>query len=278
MDKLLFAILFTILIIIGSKNFTLIKRYKQNKYYIDCYQNILHNKEHCYEDIVNYIKYEKTEEYKNKARIIQLYYELENDIDITNTFESLNIRYIFCKKGILDNSLVNLNADSFVFIILAMIKAYSKNNNKLVEDLSNKLKEIENFDKRLEYQLILAIEDALIGTKSAGCEFMKRVLDGDYTDYKYEKNMIGLYKRTASSILAFNNEDFDEYFRNDLHSYAKSLIGETMLKSLGIYETYKPIEEEEEKQEVVEEVEEPKNEEATEQIAQEETNKEENNQ
>lgn len=239
MDKIFFVFLVGILIYIGIKNFNLIKRYKRNKQYIESYKKVLHSEENCYDDLINYIEKEDSEEFKNKARIIKLLYEIDNEIDTTQTIESIDYINLFCNKGVIDHSKTNLNSDCFLFIVLVITKAYSKNKYDVIEKITNKFKQIENIDGRLEYQLIISLEDALIGSKVAGCEFMKNMLEGEYTQYKYEKNMIGLYKRTAAAVLSYNNEEFDEYFKNELHIFADTIIGENLLKSLNVYEKYK---------------------------------------
>lgn len=244
MDKLLFAVMALIIIYVTIKNFSLIKRYKHNKEYIECYQDVLHNKDNCYDRIKKYIDSEKSDEYKNKARVIQLYYELGNAIDNKELLDSIDLKKVFFDKGKYDKNLVNLNSDVFIFIMLAMAKAYEKNRIDVINIIVDKVKTISELNFRLEYQEISALADALCKNNDCGNTFMHSLLDGNYTDYAYEKNLIGLYKRIASSTLAFNNEEFEGFFKSDLHSFSKSLIGESLLKSLGIYNAYKPIDEE----------------------------------
>ena len=244
MDKLLFAVLAFILIFITVNNITLISRYKQNKTYISSYQDVLHNKENSYENIKKFIEKEKTAEFKNKGRVIELYSELCNDLEYDETLKDIDFKEIFCVKGKYKNSQVNLNSDTFVFVILAMAKAKELKKKGIIDTLINKLNEVEKLQGRLEYQEIVAFGKALTGSDDKGTEFMKGVLDGNYTEYAYEKNMIGLYKRIAATTLAYNKEEFDEYFKNDLYHFSKPIIGECILKSLGLYEKYKPAEEE----------------------------------
>lgn len=243
MDKLLFVIMIGMFIFILVKNFSLLKRYKQNKEYVDSYQAVLHNDENCYERINSFVEQEKTNEFKNKGRIIKLYCELNNDLDYQKTLDELNIRDIYYAKGKLDANQVKFNSDSFIFIMIVLAKAYSKNKNDVIDSLVNKVSELTELDNRLEYKEIIEFGNALKAVEDKGNGFMHNLLDGQYTEYVYDKNLIGLYKRIASSTLAFNNEEFDDFFRGDLHSFAKSMIGESILRSLGIYETYKPIEE-----------------------------------
>lgn len=243
MDKLLFAVMAAIIIYVTVKNFSLFRRYKHNKEYIECYQDVLHNKDNCYERIQKYIESEKEDEYRNKARVIQLYYELSNDIDNPELLNSIDLRSVFYSKGKYEKNLVNLNSDVFIFIMLVMAKAYDKGRNDIIDAFVEKVNSISELSFRLEYQEIIAFANALEKKEDCGNAFMHSLLDGNYTDYVYEKNLIGLYKRVASSTLAFNNEEFEGFFKSDLHSFSKSLIGESLLKSLKLYEAYKPVDE-----------------------------------
>lgn len=258
MDSMLFIVLLMILLFVGTKNITLIKRFKQNKKYIDCYEAILNDKEDAYDHVNEFIQTEKTQEFKNKGKVLKLYYEMWKDIDYKSTLEDIDLKSIFCKKDKIDNNLVNLNSDTFVFIILAMGKANVKNNSEVIDTLVDKLNEISGLEQHLEYQEIIAYTKALQNKDDKGNAIMNSLLDGTYTEYIYEKNMIGLYKRIAAAILDYNEQPFDEFFKEDLYNFAKSIIGESILKDLGLYEKYKLVEEakEEEPEEVIEEVQE----------------------
>lgn len=243
MDSLLFVVMFVLIIFIGIKNVSLIKRYRQNKEYIEVYQKTLMNEEDAYDAINKYIENEKSNEFKNKARLIKIYCCLNSNIDYSDALNELDLKAIFYKKGSVDNSLVRLNTDSFIFMMLSFSKAYANKDTKVIEDLDNKLKELSGLDNQLEYKETIDMAEVLLN-KSNDMSFFNSLLEGTYSSYVYEKKLIGLFKRIASTMLAFKNQQFDEYFRNDLHSFAKSKIGENLLKNLGLYETYKPIVEE----------------------------------
>lgn len=255
MDKLLFVVMIGILIYVTIKNVDLFRRYRQNKTYIDCYHSALYGEENAYEKITSYIDSEKSEEYKNKTRIIKLNYELNNDIEYEKTIEEIDLKSIYYKKGKVDNNLLKLNSDSFIFIMLAMAKAYEKNKIEIIDKLSEKVEALDGLQDRLECVEIKALVNALEDKEDKGSEVFHSLLDGTYSQYSYDKNMIGLYKRVAASMLERNGEEYDEYFKNDLYSFAKSVVGKDLLTSLGLYETYKPVEEKPAEQvEVVEEV------------------------
>lgn len=240
MDKLLFIIMTIMLCYIVYKNITIIARYKHNKGYVKLYQEALKNDENAISHINEYIDNEKSQEYKNKARIIRLICLISNNApEYENAIKELDLHYIFYKNNKVNDNLIKLNSDSFIFIILALAKAYENYRLNIIDDIKSKIMELDGLKNRLEYNEILAFIDAISFRNDKGNKFMHSLLDGSYSEYTYDKNLIGLYKRIASSTLTFSNEDIDEYFKNDLYSFAKTLIGESLLKSLRLYEIYK---------------------------------------
>lgn len=243
MDLFLFAVLISLLVFISYQNISLYKRYKRNSRYIEAYKKVLHCDEDSYEVIKKYINEEESLEFKHKGYIIQLFSELDNGKEYASTVKAIDLKQLFYTNGKLDNSQVKLNSDSYIFIILNIAKAYEKGNKDAIELLSEKLDEIKILEGRLEYQATKAFIRTICKDGDLGIPFMRSLLDGTYTEYQYDKNMIGLYKRTAATALAFLNEEFDEYFKNDLHNFAETFVGGCLLKSLGIYEKYKPVNE-----------------------------------
>lgn len=240
MDKLLFVVMIGLLVFISYKNFTLILRYKHNKEYIESYRNVLNDSENAHNIISNYIETEKSLEYKNRAKIIKLYCELNKNLEYTETLNSIDLKPIYFKSNKYDNKLVNLNSDSFIFIILSIAKAFACSKKDVIDVLIQKLQAIPELENRLEYQEVISFSNCL--TNNGGIDFMKGMLEGSYIDYVYEKRLIGLYKRIATSTLAYKNQQLDEYYVNDLHKFSSTKIGESILKSLGIYNSYLPLE------------------------------------
>lgn len=252
MDILLFVIMICLFGYISVKNITLIKRYKHNKKYIACYQNVFHEKENCKDDLDLYIESEKSDEYKNKAKIIKLYYELNNGLDFKDTINDIDFKAIYYSKGVVDKNQLKYNSDSIIFMMMCFAKAYEVNSKDAIELFCKKTEEYKELEIALEYNELLALAKALTNTDDKGSAFLRNILDGAYTEFLYDKNMIGLYKRIAASTLIFNMEEVDEYFRNDLHSFANTFVGEHFLKSLGLFDIYKV---EEPQQEVAENIE-----------------------
>lgn len=254
LDSMWFIVMIAVLAFILFTNFKMIKRYKNNKKYISCYQDIFHEAEGAYANLKEYMETEKNPCFVEKARIIRLYHELNNKYDYSESIEKLDIKKIFTRKGVVNNEEISINSDSFIFIILDMAKAYKTGEYKVIDELLNKF-DAKDYDYRLEYQELKALDDALNKRGDKGNTFFKSLLNGEYTNYVYDKNMIGLFKRIAAALLDYNVEEFDEFFKQDLSKFAETLIGKSIMSDIGIYDKYKVLENktEENKEEVKEE-------------------------
>ena len=239
MGLVLYFIVCVLMVYVFIKNLKMFKRYKQNRDYIEAYEDVLHNKENCYERINDYIEKEKSLEYKNKARIIKLYAELNRSLDYKNTLNEINLHDLFNNKnGRFDLKLMKFDSDCFVFIMIDMFKAYSLNKMDVVNNLYNKVKELNEIDNYIEYQEVSNLYKALSKKEDCGNKFMHDLVDGNYTNYMYDKNLIILYKRIACAILVFNNEVVDEYFNEDLKKFTKMSVGSIIMEALKLKDKY----------------------------------------
>ena len=246
---LFFGVMLCLLVYIAYRNFDLIKRYRHNKEYIDCYKEMLSGAEGAYEHVCRYVESESSEEFKNKGRVLKLYQEMDKELDSKQTLEDLDLKAVFCKNGKYSKQQVSINADVFVWLYLDMAKARRLSKFDILNGLDEKIREVTELERRVEYQTALAIYNALCEKEDAGVGFLTSLLDGGFATYEYDKNLIGLFKRFASSTLAYSGEPMEDYYRNDLHSFAATQIGSVYMKDLEIYDKYPPIEKKEENQE-----------------------------
>ena len=277
MDILFFIALLCLIFYVGYRNIVLLRRYRHNKEYIECYKKMLNDDENSYENICNYVKDEKIPEFKNKGLVLKLYEEMGQDIDYKETLETVSLKDIFYKKDKVSKQQITLNSDVFIWYYLDMARARRLSKFDVLNALYEKLIALKELENRVEYQLGIAIYKALSEQDDAGVGFLSGLLEGLYTSYAYEKNLIGLYKRFASSTLAYSGEPIEEYYKNDLHKFAGTAIGRNYLTELEIIEKYPPLEEpkEEDNQETAEEVIEEASENTAEEIVVTEENKEE---
>ncbi len=242
MDIVFFIALLCLIAYVGYRNFELFTRYRHNRQYIDCYKAMLNNDEDAYDKVCSFISNEKTLEYKNKGLVLKLFIELGNGMDYKQTLEDLDLKEIFYKKGKYSKQLVTLNSDIFIWYYLDMARARRFSRFDVLDKLNDKLFGLNELEVRVEFQLAKAICDALREKEDAGVEFLSGLLEGSYTQYQYEKNLIGLYKRFSASTLAYSGEPMEEYYKNDLHAFAATLIGKNYMSELEIYDKYPPFE------------------------------------
>lgn len=240
MDLVFFVALICLIIYIGYRNFELYRRYRHNKEYIECYRAMLNGSDNAYERIQKYVEEEDLPEFKNKGLILKLYMELDSEIDYRKTLEEINLKQIFYKKDKYSKQLVALNSDVFIWYFLDMAKARRLSKFDALDVLNEKLFGLRELENRVEYRLAKAIYFALCEKEDAGVTFLSGLLEGNYAGLEYEKNLIGLYKRFASSTLAYSGEPMEEYYKNDLHAFASTAIGRNYMSELEIYEKYPP--------------------------------------
>ena len=241
MDYMLFGFMVLLLLYTVYRNVTLLKRYKQNKEYIECYKAILRGDENAYERISGFIDSQKDQEFASKARLLKLYVELDKKMPYQETLNAINFKDVFYKKDKLDKSKYALNVDLFVWIYIVMAKARQMSGFDVLNELYEKVRSLKEMDDCVEYCATEAVYNALCEKEDGGVKFFTDLLDGNYTNLRYDKNLIGLFKRFAAATLAYGGEPMEEYYKKDLHSFAETLIGKTYLETLGIYDKYLPL-------------------------------------
>lgn len=240
MEYLLYVLIFAILAYVIYRNVSLYLSYRNNKGYISCYQDLLLNESNVLEKIDNYIATQKSEEAINKARLLKLYALIDNDKDYRETIEQLDFKPVFLENGKASKSKLSFNNDLFVWLYLCLAKARNTSKFDVMETLNEKIEEL-HLDNRLEIKQCNAIYNALSENDTSGVDFLNDILQGNYIDYEYDKQLIGLYKRFAAATLAYSGEPLEDYFREDLRKFASTMIGQNYLKNLEIYDKYPPL-------------------------------------
>jgi len=240
MEIVFFAAMFVLLSYVTYRNFILIGRYRHNKEYIECYGDMLADTEGAYDRVCRYIDKEKSEECKSKGRVLKLYQQLDRPEDPMETLQGIDLKEVFYNKGKFSRQKMMMNSDVFVWLYMNMAKARKLSKFDVLNGLYEKIVELDQLENRVEFQLAKAIYNALCEKEDAGVGFLSGLLEGNYAGYGYEKNLIGLYKRFASSTLAYSGEPMEEYFKEDLHSFAATKIGKNYMNDLEIYEKYLP--------------------------------------
>lgn len=237
MDTLMFTIIAMIMVFVVFKNVTMFKRVKHNDNYIGCYKAMLNEEEGARELIVKTIEEEPLAEFKNKTRLFEIYTSLDDEEKLNKCLENLDLREIFYEKGQLSKQKVTMNSDSFLWVILDMMKAKKDGRPEVIDELCKRVLSMSELSNRLEYKMVEAVGANLKDSKE-GIQLFKDLLEGNTYQYAHDRQMIGIYKRTAAAMLDINNETYDEFYQQDLYNYATTLIGNSMMKLLGNYDKY----------------------------------------
>lgn len=265
-------VIFALIILFTVKNFIQLKRLTHERKFTESYAKVLKDEEGALDAVLAYIETEKSIDYKNEAYLVEAYQEMKMGMDPYKAIDSVDIGAIISGKNGYSDTMMNNHSDLFVWLDLIIAEARNKSMIDIIETLYTKVTAFEeHLNNRLEYVEFKACVDILLEKKGEEREFLKKILDGDYAGMSHDKRLIGLYKRIASSYLAYAGETFDEFFEEDLHSFATSSVGKHLMESLDILSKYPPKVEEpvEEPKEETEEVKEIETKEETEEVKEE---------
>ena len=113
MEYMLFGFMALLLLYTGYRNVTLLKRYKKNQEYIECYKAILRGDENAYERISAFIDSQKDPEFAGKARFLKLYVELDKKLPYQETLNAINLKDVFYKKDIYPLTVTEFEGEMF---------------------------------------------------------------------------------------------------------------------------------------------------------------------
>ena len=252
MDLIFLVILIALTISMFSKNFKKAGQYRKDKTYIDIYTKILKEEEGAYDELVSYLGSETDACLKAKSTLIKIYVDLdkapelvEADVDGIDFmhdifFEGEN----FLKERIISNSEV------FIWLILILSKARA---NTMIDAMNHINDKVSVYDEEMkdyvEYQVYKSAYSSLLEKDVEGINFLKVLLCGEYHEYKYDKNLIGIYKKIAASLLAYMAEPLDDGDDELIKEFTQTLIGSRFTKDLEIYDRFHVEEVEEESSE-----------------------------
>ncbi len=275
MNVLMFAFLAFMMIRMMSMS----KRNKMNKELIDVV-NAVFDEQVFFEKADLMIDTVNDPEFESKCRIIKLWgsvYYKQYD-KFAELLEPIEIEPLFIKKKN-GAETVDLNEDSFFYLCMAIPNLlYKPGKNDLRASLKEKL---EPYRDRLNSQLFFQIGEACDryynNVDDRGEDFFKQVLDGEYGDFSYSKQMIGLYKMVCNAMLAAilkEQNRSEEYAECEplLYRFGGMGVGKRWMESIGLevkeekpeadeepeteeFEIDAPKDEVEEVQEVIEEAE-----------------------
>lgn len=253
MDMMIFVILAVAMTFVIYRNFGMVKRMKHNNFYIDCYKSMLKEEDGALDLINKTIDEEPSSEFKNKLRVFKVYAELGKTLN--SSVDELDMNEIFYTKGQLDKNKVNMNTDTYVWIYLLMAKARNLSRFDVLDKVIEKTLAMHEMENRMEYKLAEALGHSFKQTEDGGMTFFNDIMEGNTYKLLHDKQLIGIYKRVAACMLDISGESFDDFYKDDLKEFARTLIGAAFMKNVGVYDKYKPSDEELEEVRQIEEAE-----------------------
>ena len=240
MDSLVLVALVLCGIYLAYKNTNNLLRYRKEKAYVTLYSDLLKNVEGAVERIDDYVEKTTDAEYKAKAQVIQLYAALTKDNQrIKECLDKLDYYDILFKGNAFDASKAVANSDSFIWTIMIIARARQLSMPDVVIDVYERLaKYEEDLQYFVEYQTVKGAYECLMEKNGEGVGFLKKLIVGDYEGYRYDKRLIGIYKRMGATMLTYVLEPIDDDYRQDLFAFAETLLGKSLMCDLGIFEHF----------------------------------------
>ena len=252
-----FSLLYT-LVIMGLiifmviRSINIIKIGKKNRAIVEAIQKV--EDENEFNEYIDSIRDSASDEMKLKLDIVSLWGKAvhKHTEGYEEKINSLDLKTIIkeTKKGLS----IEGNEDSFFYLALAIPNILYGNN--LTEERKMVEKKLLEVDEEVKDQLIIEIgkncDNYYNGEINKAQSFFEKVLDGDYAEYTYSKQLIGLYKEICNAMLykiyEEKNDPRKEELLDLLKIFASRGVGNRWLKALGV-----EVPEDEEVEEVKEE-------------------------
>ncbi|NLC96998.1 MAG: hypothetical protein GX675_05470 [Erysipelotrichaceae bacterium] len=230
------------LIIIGIMFFNILKLSKRNnrsKKLINVVKTF-NGKEVFFENIENFINTINDNEFLNKGRIVKvwglIYYGRYDEVVEESKKINFNNLLSTNKKGY---SIEN-NEDSIYYYLLASQNTlYSNNKIDIMKQLNNLFTIKEDINETLIYKIYESNQKYYFKEDDLGKNFFENVLEGNYSEYYYNKKLIGIYKSIVTIVLAkiYIDENEKEKFndlKEDLYNYKETVIGNRFIEELNL--------------------------------------------
>ena len=241
MDLIFLVILIVLTISMFSKNFKKAGQYRKDKTYIDIYTKILKNEEGAYDELVSYLGTETDACLKAKSNLIKIYVDLDKHPEnVDSDIDEIDFMHdIFFEGENFVKEKIILNSEVFIWLILILSKART---NTMIDAMNHINDKVSAYDEEMkdyvEYEVYKSAYLSLLEKNLDGIKFLKTLLSGEYQEYKYDKNLIGIYKKIAASLLAYMAEPLDEGDDDLIKEFTETLIGSRFTKDLEIYDRF----------------------------------------
>lgn len=236
MEKIITLILIVVAAILTYRNIQIFKRMKKIKAYTPLSNTIFENEAEAYEKIGEYIKNESDPEFVNKANILRSVVALSLNKDCSEELTAFSIEQLVLKNGKFNRKQADLNSDSFFWLMVSIING--RNDEKILKTIEDKVEKAEIIKPYIYYDLALNLIDVFRDSENANFELFNAILEGNYSQYKYDKHLIILFKRIWTVVLAYHHQPLSEFDNEDLVKFASTNVGKYIMKNLGILDKY----------------------------------------
>lgn len=235
------------LIIFFSISFVfLIGRNKKNKKIVDCITSF-DDEETFFNKCNSYLETMKDPEFNMKGIVLKLWGTVfyKHDDEINSLLNEVDCFPLVDNKGLFKKDTAQLNEDSLYYLCLACVNSlYGRNDKTKLALFKSKIIENETYLKEtLVYHMSIHAFQLYENEGDLGEEFFKSILEGDYADYKYAKQLIGMYKDICQAYLTKiysvgNREaDFDG-IKEDVQRFYDTKLGRRFISELSINPTW----------------------------------------
>lgn len=241
MQMMFLVVLIVLTVMMSINNFKKVGQYRKDKTYIDIYTKILKNEDNAYDELVGYINNETDICLKAKSNLIKIYEDLDKNSDLVlQEIDDCNFMHdVFFEKDAFSKDRVLTNSEVFIWLILILSKARKQSMVDVMNKLNEKVRVYENeLSEFVEYKTYESAYTTLLEKGIDGIKFLKTLLNGEYSNYKYDKNLIGIFKKIAASLLAYSGEPLEEGDELLISDFATTLIGNRFTSDLEIYDKY----------------------------------------
>ena len=188
MNPIIIIVMLVLVMLMTYRNMKVMSRYRHNKDYITCYQEMLENNPDAYEHLLNYMNNESSEEYKNKARVFKIYYELDDD-SYQNELSNLSFHDWYYTNEKMDKDKTSFNSDSIIWLILLMAKANQTNHLDVIQAINEKMNnEKDAIGNYVEYKLIENASKLFVEGKEADVKFLNDLVS--FQDVSIDSNIV----------------------------------------------------------------------------------------
>ncbi len=244
MNALFLIILVVITIFMTANNFKRMKQYRKDKTYIELYTKVLKNTDGSYDELVTYIDGEQDTCLKAKSKLIKLYEDIKLNNNVDGLLEEDFVKDIFYVNDVFSKEKATLNSEVFIWYILILSRCRTLSLIDVMDKLYEKVNEHQSdLSCLVEYQCFMSAYEVLLEKGNDGLVFLKKLLSGDYTEYSYDKNLVGIYKKVAACLLSYAGEIVEESDELLIKDFTTTLIGNSFTKDLDIYDKYADKEE-----------------------------------